>query len=64
MGKIKPIKSIRREIRAIVEKNPKDYLDFEKNKELVAKFYPDLSKRYRNIVAGFLVREAKKRMVR
>lgn len=61
MGKIKPYKSLRNKAKEIVERNPKDFLNFENNKEFVRQHFPEMSKRMQNVLAGYLVREAKKR---
>jgi len=58
MGKIKS-KTIRRSSQALIEKGIEFEDDFEKNKKILGNTMP--SKKLRNRMAGFLVREKKQR---
>ncbi len=58
MGKIKS-KTIRKSSRALIEKGIEFEEDFEKNKKILGNTMP--SKKLRNRMAGFLVREKKQR---
>ncbi len=58
MGKIKS-KTIRRSSQALIEKGIEFEEDFEKNKKILGNTMP--SKKLRNRMAGFLVREKKQK---
>lgn len=56
MGRIKT-QFIKRITQRLIEEHEKDFKkDFEKNKELVAKFTDVSSKKIRNIIAGYVTR--------
>lgn len=60
MGKHQPAKNIRIQLKPIIERNPLQFLDYEKNKSFLERILPSLEKRARNIIAGWMTRYAKR----
>lgn len=60
MGRVKSL-SIKKTTRQLLERYPESFTtDFEKNKKIIGRILPDINKRVRNSIAGYVTRLKKK----
>lgn len=60
MGRVKSL-AIKKTTRELLERYSESFTtDFEKNKQLIARILPDVNKRVKNSIAGYITRLKKK----